>query len=192
MNLIKKIYYEKYTKKSYSISNVDLIIDRIFASKDNNIAIWQTNELIPKWDLQGRFIMDGTNLSHDWKPPIPIEHRPYSLNPKRGFLSSANQNPVDLSYPYFVPGDYAPPFRGARIDELLADIDNGTYNDLQKIQNDNKSLLAELLLPQLLKAIDSNLNYVYLGYWISGCSKMSYKSNFSGLEKLINNTWLDF
>ena len=29
-NLIKKIYYEKYSKKSYSISNVDLIIDRIF------------------------------------------------------------------------------------------------------------------------------------------------------------------
>ena len=44
----------------------------------------------------------------------------------------------------------------------------------------------------VLKAIDSNLNYVYLGYWISGCSKMSYKSNFSGLEKLINNTWLNF
>ena len=39
MNLIKKIYYEKYTKKSYSISNVDLIIDRMFASKDNGIYI---------------------------------------------------------------------------------------------------------------------------------------------------------
>ncbi len=32
---LKKIYYEKYTKKSYSISNVDLIIDRMF-SKINN------------------------------------------------------------------------------------------------------------------------------------------------------------
>ena len=32
---LKKLYYEKYTKKSYSISNVDLIIDRMF-SKINN------------------------------------------------------------------------------------------------------------------------------------------------------------
>jgi hypothetical protein len=30
INLLKRFYYEKYTKKSYSISNVDLIIDRIF------------------------------------------------------------------------------------------------------------------------------------------------------------------
>jgi len=29
-NFLKKKYYEKYTKKSYSISNVDLIIDTIY------------------------------------------------------------------------------------------------------------------------------------------------------------------
>ncbi|MDC2989896.1 FkbM family methyltransferase [Candidatus Pelagibacter sp.] len=33
INFLKKIYYSKYTKKSYSISNVDLIIDRMFANK---------------------------------------------------------------------------------------------------------------------------------------------------------------
>ena len=31
--IFKKIYYNKYTKKSHSISNVDLIIDRIFSKK---------------------------------------------------------------------------------------------------------------------------------------------------------------
>tara|TARA_B100001250_G_C19688060_1_gene738982 strand:+ start:405 stop:1115 length:711 start_codon:yes stop_codon:yes gene_type:complete len=30
--ILKKIYYEKYTKKSYSISSVDLIIDRMFSN----------------------------------------------------------------------------------------------------------------------------------------------------------------
>ncbi len=35
----KKIYYEKYTKKSYSISNVDLILDRIFSKIKNGIYI---------------------------------------------------------------------------------------------------------------------------------------------------------
>ena len=33
INYLKKIYYEKYTKKSYSISNVDLVIERIFKNK---------------------------------------------------------------------------------------------------------------------------------------------------------------
>ena len=39
INLIKKLYYEKYTKKSYSISNVDLIIDRMFSKINNGIYI---------------------------------------------------------------------------------------------------------------------------------------------------------
>ena len=39
MNFIKKIYYEKYSKKSYSISNVDLIIDRMFSNLNNGIYI---------------------------------------------------------------------------------------------------------------------------------------------------------
>ena len=38
-NLIKKIYYEKYSKKSYSISNVDLVIDRLFRDIEKGVYI---------------------------------------------------------------------------------------------------------------------------------------------------------
>ena len=37
-----------------------------------------------------------------------------------------------------------------------------------------------------------NLRYVYLGYWIKESPKMSYKSKFSGLQKLVNNEWVNF
>ena len=39
ISFLKKIYYEKYSKKSYSLSNVDLIIDRIFNKKKKGIFI---------------------------------------------------------------------------------------------------------------------------------------------------------
>ena len=39
MNFIKKIYYNKYVKKSYSISNVDLVVDRMFANIDKGIYV---------------------------------------------------------------------------------------------------------------------------------------------------------
>ena len=39
INYLKKIYYEKYSKKSYSLSNVDLVIERIFKKKKNGIFI---------------------------------------------------------------------------------------------------------------------------------------------------------
>ena len=38
-NYLKKIYYEKYSKKSYSLSNVDLVIERIFKNKSKGIFI---------------------------------------------------------------------------------------------------------------------------------------------------------
>jgi hypothetical protein len=39
MNFFKEIYYKKYTKTSYSLSNVDLVINRIFSKKKNGIYI---------------------------------------------------------------------------------------------------------------------------------------------------------
>lgn len=39
INYLKKIYYEKYSKKSYSLSNVDLVIERIFKKKKKGIFI---------------------------------------------------------------------------------------------------------------------------------------------------------
>ena len=39
MKILKKIYYKKYSKISYSISNVDLIIDRIFSKNRKGVYI---------------------------------------------------------------------------------------------------------------------------------------------------------
>ncbi len=39
MKFLKKIYYEKYVKKSYSISSVDLVIDRMFTKLKDGIYI---------------------------------------------------------------------------------------------------------------------------------------------------------
>ena len=39
ITLLKKIYYEKYSKKSYSISNVDLVIDRLFRDIEKGVYI---------------------------------------------------------------------------------------------------------------------------------------------------------
>mgnify|MGYP001236646664 CR=1 FL=1 len=39
INYFKKVYYEKYSKKSYSLSNVDLVIERIFKNKKKGVFI---------------------------------------------------------------------------------------------------------------------------------------------------------
>ena len=39
MKYLKELYYKKYSKKSYSLSNVDLIINRIFSKINKGIYI---------------------------------------------------------------------------------------------------------------------------------------------------------
>ncbi|MEH6590271.1 MAG: arginyltransferase [Halioglobus sp.] len=42
---------------------------------------------------------------------------------------------------------------------------------------------------QIQRARELELDYVYLGYWIKGCQKMSYKSEYRPLELYVNNRW---
>ena len=39
MNFLKKIYYEKYTKRTYSLTGVDLIIDHLFRNISKGVYI---------------------------------------------------------------------------------------------------------------------------------------------------------
>ncbi len=45
------------------------------------------------------------------------------------------------------------------------------------------------ILKLIEQAREMNLPYLYLGYWIEECQKMSYKNNFKPTEGFINKKW---
>ena len=55
-----------------------------------------------------------------------------------------------------------------------------------------RSLGTYLILRQIEEAKRTKLPYLYLGYWIDGCRKMSYKMHFLPQEHLIDGNWIDF
>lgn len=57
---------------------------------------------------------------------------------------------------------------------------------------DHLSLGTYAVLWQLEEAKRRNLPYVYLGYFISECKKMSYKTKFKPFQVRIDERWLSF
>ena len=52
--------------------------------------------------------------------------------------------------------------------------------------------LGTFLILNLIKLAKRNKKYLYLGYYIENCKKMSYKKKFKPLEIFINNNWKIF
>ncbi|RYY72087.1 MAG: penicillin acylase family protein [Chitinophagaceae bacterium] len=122
----------------------------VFASKSGDIAIRTQGEWPAKWKGQGDFVMPGTDSSYMWRGMIPDGETPFQYNPERGFVSSANQRPVDSTYPYYLGREYPTP-RGAIINRMLADSNKFNPERMKKMQTDNFNIFAQWARPIFLK-----------------------------------------
>jgi len=57
-------------------------------------------------------------------------------------------------------------------------------------KHDSRSLGHFAILTQISEAKSRDLDYLYLGYWIKDCDKMSYKYRYKPLEGFINDHWV--
>lgn len=128
----------------------------VFASTDGDIAIWIQGIFPNKWKGQGKFLMDGSNPNNDWQSYIPQENNAHTKNPERGFVSSANQHPVDESYPYYVFNDGYETYRNRVINDFFRSKDKFNIQDFKDLQNNNFNLKASELLPYIFEHMDTS------------------------------------
>ncbi len=128
----------------------------IFSSTEGDIALWIQGKFPNKWKEQGKFLMDGSNPEHDWQGFIPQEHNAHILNPEQEFLSSANQHPVDQSYPYYVFNDGYETYRNRVINNFFRSKDKFNVQDFKDLHNNNYNLKAAELLPTMIASLDAS------------------------------------
>jgi penicillin G amidase len=126
-----------------------------FACNDGDIALKVMGMHPIKAKGQGRFVQDGSISANGWKGFVPKDQIPQYRNPKRGFVSSANQHSTDPSYPYFYHSENFEPYRGRIVNRFLAKSDSFTVEDMMKMQTNNYSLMVEESLPNMIKNLDS-------------------------------------
>jgi len=128
----------------------------VFASTSGDIALWIQGAFANKWKGQGKFLMDGSNPEHDWQSFIPSNNNAFTKNPERGFVSSANQHPVDASYPFYVFNDGYETYRNRVINDFFNSKETFTIQDFKDLQNNNYNLKASELLPYMFKTMDTS------------------------------------
>lgn len=128
----------------------------IFASKEGDIALWIQGKFPNKWQGQGKFLMDGSDPNNDWQGFIPQNHNAHVKNPKRGFVSSANQHPVDSTYPYYVFNDGYETYRNRVINDFFRSKDKFNIQDFKNLHNNNYNLQASELLPIMVPLVEDS------------------------------------
>ena len=128
----------------------------VFASTEGDIAIWIQGLLPNKWEGQGKFIMDGSKSENDWQGFIPQEFNAHTKNPERGFVSSANQHPVDETYPYYVFNDGYETYRNRVINDFFNSKDKFSVQDFKDLHNNNYNLKAAEIVPYMLEHMDNS------------------------------------
>jgi penicillin G amidase len=116
----------------------------VFAAEDGTIA-YKANGKIPIRKGNGLLPVPGWNDEHEWTGYIPFDELPRVVNPKEGFISTANNKVISDDYRYHISNHWAQPFRQMRIQEVLRIEEKLTVQDMQSLQMDQKNLQAKYL-----------------------------------------------
>lgn len=162
----------------------------VFESRTGDIALWQQGRFPARWYGQGMYLMPGTDSNYQWQGFIPQGENPHAINPERGFLESANQRPVDSTYPYFIPGNYITP-RGVAIEHNLAAMTGITVDDMKALQNNLYSPLAKEARNVLVKYIDEAALNADTKRYLDTVKAWDLNTTTTSTATTIYQTWMD-
>lgn len=124
----------------------------IWADKNGTIG-WQAVGIAPVRNHSSGLVPVPGDGSYDWDGYLPIIQKPNELNPKSGFIATANQNvtPEDYEHWNAIGFSWSDPYRGDRVNEFLESKNDLNMEDMRRLQTDVASLPARTLIPLLLE-----------------------------------------
>ncbi|HEV2386144.1 MAG TPA: penicillin acylase family protein [Candidatus Acidoferrales bacterium] len=124
----------------------------VYADVDGNIGFVVAGRIPIRRKGNGTVPVPGDTDAYGWTGYIPFDRLPQLFNPPGGVIATANGRIVGPGYKYWFTDRWAPPYRTARLYELLQGAMNLRPADCDAVQNDIVSLPDRLLAQQLLNA----------------------------------------
>ncbi len=136
----------------------------VYADREGHIG-YQAPGLIPvrRPGHSGDYPAPGWDRRFDWTGDhVPFEELPTVLDPDEGYIATANQAPVDSSYPSYLGGSWDYGYRSQRINDLLENKGTLSVEDMTVMQLDTYNAFAPVLVPYLLQ-VDAGSRYYSAG-----------------------------
>ncbi len=113
---------------------------------------------IPLRQVFERGYRPGWEPAHQWLGLLPFEALPGAVDPRRGWLASANNRLAGDDYPYPLYGTWINGYRAIRIRQMIEAglskrAPNFTLDDFRAMHHDTISLRAVACLPPLIAAL---------------------------------------
>ena len=131
-------------------------LNLLYADTRDNIGYWVSGRVPVRAKGDGLAPAPGWSGEYEWINDVPFNEMPHALNPRQGYLISANHRIVDDSYPYFLGRTWRSGYRARRLEELITGQDKVSLADCQRFQLDFQSIPGRQLAARLanLKTTD--------------------------------------
>ena len=132
----------------------------VYADVDGHIGYQAPGEIPIRKTGAGDWPVPGWDPRYEWaKSPVPFDALPSVLDPKEGFVVSANQAVAGPSYPYYLGDSWSYGYRSDRIADMIRGELSLTVDDMARMQTDSRNGNAAALVPYLL---DLNIDARYV------------------------------
>ncbi|MFW1676361.1 arginyltransferase [Pontibacter sp. JAM-7] len=178
--------YRPHCKHCQACISVRIPIDQFKFSKSQKRVLAKNTDLVVRrispiftqeyYELYAAYI-EARHADGDMYPPDPEQFN--------SFLVDGNQHTEFIEF----RNSHGRLLAVAVVDFLaqgLSAIYTFLSPDANRRSLGNYAILREIQLCQELK-----LPYLYLGYWVSECRKMRYKTQYRPIEMLLDNQWVE-
>lgn len=157
----------------------------VFADTAGNIG-YACGAAIPiRKPGSGMLPVNGWEAENEWRGFVPFQQRPYRMNPREGYIATANNPVVDDKFQRYFGNYWESADRITRIRNRIEAAARLSMEDMRQIQIDSYNPLAAELVPVVVSAVSDQITETWMQAALEILKRWDYRMETGSAGALI-------